>query len=96
MREKMFDEAWAAIRKFGGSTYTRAELARATEKTHSREALETYEQSVEQLVNTSSYDEAAKLVARMVKLRGRTEQTDYLVALKERHRRKRNFTKLLG
>jgi hypothetical protein len=35
------------------------------------------------------------LIRRMAKLRGAAEQADYLAALRERHRRKRNFMKLL-
>ena len=96
LQEKMFDDAWAVLRKYGGSTGVSDDLARASEKTHAAQALEVYEQSVERLAKASSYAEAAKLVARMAKLRRPADQAAYLAALKERHGRKRNFMKLLG
>jgi len=95
-QEKAFDEAWAALRKFGGSIEVKESLARKTEKTHSGEALGIYEERVDQLATTGSYAEAAKLIARMAKLRGASDQATYLAALKQRHGRKRTFMKLLG
>jgi SWIM zinc finger len=95
MREKLFDQAWSALRKFGGSVGSKEQLARATEKTHPDEAIKVHEESVEHLATNGSYTEAVKLVARMAKLRGVNEQAKYLIALKERHKRKRNFMKLL-
>ena len=96
IEEKMFDGAWAALRKFGGSSHARDDLARATEKTHPREALEVYGQGVERLATSAVYSEAVKLVTRMAKLQSAAEHAAYLADLKERHRRKRNFMKLLG
>jgi uncharacterized Zn finger protein len=95
MQEKMFDEAWGTLRKFGGSIGSKEELARATEKTHPDEAIKVHQESVERMAANGSYAEAVKLVARMAKLRGANEQAKYLVVLKERHKRKRNFMKLL-
>jgi uncharacterized Zn finger protein len=43
-----------------------------------------------------AYAEAAKLVARMATLRPKAEQVTYVLALKERFGRRRNFMKLLG
>ena len=66
---------------------------------HPREAVEVYAEQVERLAvagSASAYAEAAKLVARMAKLRSRTEQVTYVLELKVRHGRKRNFMKLLG
>ena len=74
------------------------ELAEASESTHPREALEVYADRVVEFVNTggnSAYAKAAKLIARMAKLRSKKEQTDYVLALKARFDRKRNFIKLL-
>jgi uncharacterized Zn finger protein len=100
MHEKMFDAAWAAVRKLGASAgFLKDELATASESTHPREAVEVYAEQVERLAvagSASAYAEAAKLVARMAKLRSRTEQVTYVLELKVRHGRKRNFMKLLG
>ena len=73
-------------------------LARASEATHPREALEIYARRIEELANAGgnpAYVEAVKLVARMAALRGAAEQAAYLAELRERHGRKRNFMKLL-
>jgi uncharacterized Zn finger protein len=99
MHEKMFDAAWAVVRKHGSSLALKEELAKASEATHPREALEVYAERVVALVNTggnSTYAEAAKLVARMATLRSKKEQADYVLGLKARFDRKRNFMKLLG
>jgi uncharacterized Zn finger protein len=99
MHEKMFDAAWAAVRKLGASIALKDELAKASESTYPREAVEVYAEQVEQFAragSASAYAEAAKLVARMARLRGRTEQVTYVLELKVRHGRKRNFMKLLG
>jgi tetratricopeptide (TPR) repeat protein len=98
MFEKMFDAAWALVREHGSPLALKEELAKASEATHPREVLEVYAERVVALVNTggnSAYAEAAKLVARMARLRGTKEQTDYVLALKARFDRKRNFMKLL-
>jgi uncharacterized Zn finger protein len=99
MHEKMFDAAWGAVRKQGSSMALKEALARASEATHPREALEVYVGRVDELVNTgsaSAYAEAAKLVARMATLRSKAEQLAYVLTLKVRFGRKRNFMKLLG
>jgi uncharacterized Zn finger protein len=99
MHEKMFDAAWAAARKPGASTDWKDELAEASEATHPHEALEVYAERVIGLVNSggnSAYAEAAELIAHMATLRGKKEQADYVLTLKARFDRKRNFMKLLG
>ncbi|MBA2399506.1 MAG: acyltransferase [Bradyrhizobium sp.] len=99
MFEKMFDAAWAVVRKHGSSPDLKVELAKASEVTHPNEVLEVYAERVVALVNTggnSGYAEAAKLVTRMATLRSKREQGDYVLALKARFDRKRNFMKLLG
>ncbi|WP_422015527.1 hypothetical protein [Reyranella sp.] len=40
--------------------------------------------------------EACRLIARMARLREPAAQAQYLATLKQRHRLKRNFMKLLG
>jgi uncharacterized Zn finger protein len=96
VEEKAFDAAWTAVRKFGGSSGLKEELARASEKTHPAEAIAIYEESVERLAKGGNYAEAAKLIARLANLRTAAEQATYVAALKARHERKRNFMKLLG
>jgi tetratricopeptide (TPR) repeat protein len=96
MHEKQFDTAWSAVKKFGASVYMQQELARASDQRHPIEALEVYAAQVEQLANGGTYDEAAKVIARMEKIRSTTEQAAYIADLKVRHGRKRNFMKLLG
>jgi uncharacterized Zn finger protein len=96
--EKMFDQAWAVLRKHGASNGLKEKLAQASEATHPREALETYAERVDQLVNAGgnrAYAEAAALVGRMAALRDGADQAAYLAALKARFRRKRNFMMLL-
>jgi uncharacterized Zn finger protein len=98
MDEKMFDQAWAVVRKHGGSNGLKENLAQACEATHPQEAIETYAERVDQLVNSGgnrAYAEAAALVARMAALRDGAGQAAYVAALKARFGRKRNFMMLL-
>jgi uncharacterized Zn finger protein len=94
--EKNFAAAWAAARTYKVAILVKEDLARASEAAHPREALEVYAERVEQLVRNSGYAEAAKLIARMARLRNAAEQSAYVADLKMRHVRKRNFMKLLG
>jgi hypothetical protein len=99
MREKRFDDAWTAVRKHGAQRGVKEALARATEATHPRAALEVYAGRIEELANMGgnpAYAEAATLIARMAALRDNAEQSAYVADLKVRHGRKRNFMKLLG
>ena len=98
MQEEMFDAAWAAVRNHQASMRLKESLARASEATHPREALETYAERVDQLASAggnSAYAEAAALVARMGFLSGGADHAAYVAALKVRFRRKRNLMKLL-
>jgi tetratricopeptide (TPR) repeat protein len=99
MHEKMFDAAWAAVRKHGASMALKEQLAGDSEATHPGEALGVYAERVDQLADLGgafAYAEAAQLVARMAALRPKAEQVAYVLALKERFGRRRNFMKLLG
>jgi len=99
MHEKMFDAAWAAVRRYGASMGVKEALARTSKATHPREVVDVYAERVDQLANAGgdqAYAEAAKLIARMATLRSAAEQTAYVAALKERFGRKRNLMKLLG
>lgn len=98
--EKMYDAAWAAVRNYPGKgPPLTSPLAEATEKTHPQEALETHAWNVEFYIarggNTDN-KEACRLIARMALLREPAAQAQYLATLKQRHRLKRNFMKLLG
>lgn len=98
MHEKMFDAAWTAVRKYDASVGLKDKLAGECEATHPREVLEVYTQRVDQLVNaggSSNYEQAGKLVVRMAKLRARGEQVAYVLGLKQRFGRRRNFIQLL-
>ena len=99
MREEMFDAAWATVRKGAVSMDVREALAWASETIRPREAIETYAERVELLVDRGgnpAYAEALALIAHMSALRDAAEQGTYVTALKARFGRKRNFVKLLG
>jgi uncharacterized Zn finger protein len=99
LHEGMFDAAWAAMQAHGASIGTKEALARASEATHAREALEVYAERVDALAKgggNPAYAEAAALIARMATLRGTAEQAAYLVEIKTRFGRRRNFMALLG
>jgi hypothetical protein len=99
MEEKMADAAWAAVGRHGASMGAREALARASEATHPKAAVDVYAERVEQLAGSGgnpAYAQAADLVARMAKLRSAPEQAAYVAALKEQHGRKRNLMKLLS
>jgi uncharacterized Zn finger protein len=79
--------------------HIRRTLAGASETTHPERAIGVYAEYVEQLVNTGgnySYEEAARLIARIGGLRDAAGHAAYVAELKLRHKRKRNFMKLLG
>jgi len=69
---------------------------RATEKTHSGEAIAFYTASIEHLVDSGQYEQAVELIARLAELRPAGEHNAHVLSLKVRHGRKRNFMKLLG
>jgi len=99
MREKAFDAAWKAAGKYPVHPNLVEELAGASEATHPVEALQAYARRVDQLVasgGNAAYAEAVKLIAHMATLQGRPEHVALVLRLKQEHRRKRNFMKLLG
>jgi tetratricopeptide (TPR) repeat protein len=99
MQEKMYDAAWMALRGHPGmGPYLTGPLAEATEKTHPQEALAAHARNVEFHIGmggSTGYKEACRLIARMAGLRDPAAQAQYVATLKERHRLKRNFIKLL-
>ncbi|QQS12998.1 MAG: hypothetical protein IPK81_01625 [Rhodospirillales bacterium] len=94
----MFDAAWEVAHAHGASKASVADLARATETTHPREALAVYAPEVEFFATVggdSAYAQAARLLARMATLRSAAEHAEHIASLKLRFARKRNFMKLL-
>jgi uncharacterized Zn finger protein len=99
MREGQFEAAWAMTRKHRVSRAIKESLACESEANHPREALDVYAERVDELANgggNRAYEEAARFVARMGRLRAAAEQTVYVATLKERFGRRRNFVKLLA
>jgi uncharacterized Zn finger protein len=99
MHEQRFDQAWAAMRRFGASSSVVEALAQASEATHPKEAVEIYSARVARLVESGgnpAYEQAAALVRRIGTLRGADEQGAYVLALKTEFGRRRNFMALLG
>lgn len=97
--EKMYDAAWTVVRQNGASRDIKIALARGSEASHPREAIETYVERVEELANgggNAAYAEAVKLIGRVAALHSKDEHASYVTAVKARHGRKRNLMKLLG
>jgi tetratricopeptide (TPR) repeat protein len=98
--EKMYDAAWTALRSHPGmGPYLTGPLAEASEETHPQEALAAHARNVEFHIKnggSTGDKEACRLIARMARLREPAAQAQYVASLKERHRLKRNFIKLLG
>jgi uncharacterized Zn finger protein len=96
LHEKRFEAAWAIVREFQISLDLKERLVKLTETEYRADALAFYAARIEQLANSSAYEEAMKLVRRMAKLQSSGDHAAFVSELKERHRRKRNFMKLLG
>ncbi len=100
IHERRFDKAWAAVKAHGASVGVREALAKETETTHPREAVAVYAESVEALAGGAggrpAYAEAAALVDRMARLRDAAEHARYLLEVKSRFGRRRNFIALLA
>jgi tetratricopeptide (TPR) repeat protein len=99
MHELDYRSAWDAAQRLGVSRDLKLSLARASASQFPSEALTVYTERVEELVTqggNQSYDDANALVSAMAPLRTAAEQAAYIADLKLRHKRKRNFMKLLG
>jgi len=96
LHEKRFEAAWSIVRKFDISLDLKERLVKLTETEYRTDALQFYVARIEQLANSTAYEEAMKLVRTMAKLQSASEHTAFVSELKERHKRKRNFMKLLG
>ncbi|HEX5281144.1 MAG TPA: SWIM zinc finger family protein [Micropepsaceae bacterium] len=99
IQEKLFDRAWAIVRKHGASAQSKESLARASEATHREQAIDIYVERVDQLAAAGgdhAYAEAMRLINRMAGLRDAAGQAAYLADLKIRFGRKRNLMKLLA
>jgi uncharacterized Zn finger protein len=98
IEENMF-ASWNAVRKHGVSMGVKETLARKSEADFPQEALEVYVSRVAELAESganTAYRQAAELVAHMATMRSGTEQAAYILELRTRFRRKRNFMKLLA
>jgi tetratricopeptide (TPR) repeat protein len=95
IREKMFDAAWSVLDRHGGMPTLQHTLADASKESHPGKALVVYAKLVEEHAQFGRYEDAVRLVKRMAGLRKAAEHATYVADLKERHRRKRNFMKLL-
>lgn len=95
IKEKMFDAAWSAVERHGGGRELLQALADASKASHPGKALAVYVKLVEEHAQFGRYEEAVRLVKRMASLRDAAEQATYMADLKERHKRKRSFMKLL-
>jgi uncharacterized Zn finger protein len=102
MAEGLLTEAWLVVNGHGCNEYLLKELAEASEQSHPAEALKVYADHVERRVRLGgpvNYERASQIVGRMRILReglGETAQhAAYLDDLRNRHKAKRNFMKLL-
>ena len=95
IKEKLLDAAWAALERHSGDAELQEALADASKASHPGKAVAVYAKLVEEHAQFGRYEEAVQLIKRMTGLRDAAEQATYLADLKERHRRKRNYMKLL-
>src|SRR6266404_3007495 len=102
MAEGLLTDAWMVVNDHGCNEYLLEELAEASEQSHPVEALKVYGDRVERRVRLGgpvNYEHACQIVGRMRILReglGETAQhAAYLDDLRNRHKAKRNFMKLL-
>lgn len=94
-----FDAAWLAVGQNGASMTAREDLARASEATHPRQAIDVYTERIDQLVDgggDQAYKAAIKLLGHLATLRSADDQASHVEALKARFSRKRNFMKRLA
>ena len=96
--EKDVESAWQEAQVGGCSDRLWTELARRREKDHPADAAGIYRKQIDPIVsrtNNEAYREAVELLRRIKKLMARLGQnaefTQFLAALRETHRRKRNF-----
>ncbi len=99
MQERRYAEAWAAVDAHRADDLLQEALADASRAAFPDRALAVYKSRVEAMVSwggNREYEESAKLVRVMSSLQGPAEQQAYIAGFKERHRRRRNFMKLIG
>jgi hypothetical protein len=100
--EQNYDEAWQEATAGGCSQHLWLRIADASLKDHPERSRPIYRELIAPTLartNNAAYDEAIKLLGKMRKamlsLDRATEFDDYLAALREEYKRKRNFIKLL-
>jgi hypothetical protein len=102
MAEGLLTDAWTVVNAHGCSEALLDGLAEASEQSHPVEVLKVYAYRVERMAGLggqSNYENAHHIIGRMRRLREALGQTTqhaaYLDDLRNRHRAKRNFMKLL-
>lgn len=100
--EGRLDEAWAAKDRFDCYHWAAEQLAKASETSHAEKALQVYEAMAEQSVRSgvqSGYESGCERIRQIGRIRERLGQQGlhraFLDAMRERHKAKRNFIKLL-
>jgi uncharacterized Zn finger protein len=97
--ETLFEEAWDIVQTHNGSDEVVLALAGASGSQYPQQALTAYARTIDKLVSEGgnrNYDAAHGLIAKMARLRGRTEQQHYISGLMIKFKAKRNFMKLLA
>jgi hypothetical protein len=99
----MLTDAWMVVDEYGCSDGLLDQLAAASEESHPARALNVYARRVERMLvlgGQFNYECAHRIIGRMGRLReglGETTQhADYLDDLRNRHKAKRNFMKLMA
>lgn len=102
IQEKEVEEAWSVAQEFGCAEYLWLDLAKLREKTHPDDSLPIYQRHVDQAlaaVNERGYQMATGHLRRirdMLKAHGRSQElASYLAAVRQEHKRKRNFLAIL-
>jgi len=102
IQEKEVEEAWSVAQEFGCAENLWLDLAKLREQAHPDDSLPIYQRHVDQalsLVNERGYQMAVGHLRRirdMLKAHGRSQEfLAYLAALRQEHKRKRNFLALL-
>lgn len=102
LHESDLEAAWAAAQEFGCSEDLWLDLARRRERAHPEDALPIYQRAVKSALQTGSgwgYQRAVEHLQRIRDLMKRTGQSRefaaYLASVRQEHKRKRNFMKLL-
>ena len=102
IQEKEVEEAWSVAQEFSCTENLWLDLAKLREQMHPDDSLPIYQRHVDQAlaaVNERGYQMAAghlRLIRDMLKMHGRSQEfMAYLAAVRQEHKRKRNFLAIL-